>query len=333
MNAIMSPSSQSDAPDTGEVDVDALMAQMSDAPNRVYRYRVARWLLPLAMRTPATPNQITFLHACMGIASGYFIARGSYQDLAIAFVLAELRMIFDCLDGVVARAKKLFSPTGRAVDEAGDAVGFCSMMAGTGVHLWSRLSPLWAVALPCAAVAGAAFSAVVYDFYKRKFNSALTAKTDGVVDELVKKRVEYARNDRTFFKWFGIFFDSIQIFLLAQRVRPVIEARVAKQLAGESTGDDDVHLSEEVLAIRSAARAPGFSSLLRRMSWVTGDNAISIFNFGLLSGSVALAAKVSAVYGLAMILLGALWAQRFLRQAVAARASSANPSISQGLAR
>jgi len=90
--ADVAPRSLSAADEHGPLaaeDVDTILYEMTDPLNRYYRYPVAKGMLPLFMRLPFTPNQITAFHACLGLTAGVLIARGTPRDLVVAFFLAD----------------------------------------------------------------------------------------------------------------------------------------------------------------------------------------------------------------------------------------------------
>jgi phosphatidylglycerophosphate synthase len=295
------------------VDIDALMAETVDPPNRYYRYPMAdRVFLPIAMRTPVTPNQITALHAFIGCLCGYFIVRGTRADLVIAFVLAEARMIFDCLDGSVARAKKLYSPTGRTIDELGDTIGYLGMQLGAYLHMRARGVP-WALPITLLGIASPAFMAVTYDFYRRKFGSALRENKDGIGEELLRKYVVRAQGKGSAVMSFGILFESIQTGLFAPKT--LQEVRKQARLVSDSQTKVALAASSEIPAIRGAAHQAKFKRVLRFLAWVTGDNAITLFNFGLLV-SVVWAEYIAIATGALMITAGALVCRMYVTSAV-----------------
>ena len=77
---VVAPRSLSAADEHGPLaaeDVDTILYEMTDPLNRYYRYPVAKGMLPLFMRLPFTPNQITAFHACLGLTAGVLIARGT----------------------------------------------------------------------------------------------------------------------------------------------------------------------------------------------------------------------------------------------------------------
>src|SRR5262249_6212323 len=84
----------------------------------------------------------------------------------------EARMILDCLDGVVARAKNTCSPRGRAKDELADAAGFLALIVAIAIrtHAW---------ALGEAVLFMAALTAAGYAVLKRRLQDApLEMSTD-----------------------------------------------------------------------------------------------------------------------------------------------------------
>lgn len=109
----------------------------------VFVLPVVRRLTVLAVNhTPITPNAITVLSILLrlGAAAAFLVAtRESLIVGALAFYLAYL---LDCMDGAVARLKKMTSEFGRYLDHLGDLVGglvtVMALAAGQGV-LFSAL--------------------------------------------------------------------------------------------------------------------------------------------------------------------------------------------------
>lgn len=67
-------------------------------------------------RTSISPNIITFGSFFFIIAAAFAFRNGSYPGLVIGAVLFEINYLFDCVDGTVARVKKLTSPLGAYLD-------------------------------------------------------------------------------------------------------------------------------------------------------------------------------------------------------------------------
>jgi len=279
-------------------EVDALLDEMTDPLNRYYRYPVAKGMLPLFMRLPFTPNHITAFHACLGLAAGVLIARGTPRALVAAFVFAEARMIFDCLDGVVARAKKLGSPHGRTIDEMGDAVGYVGMQLGTLVHVHQHQPGESLAFMIAAGMLVPGWMAMTYDYYKRTFTSFLRGMNDSPAEELVRKSARRARDgEGGVVIRFALVFEWLQATLLTPFALPELVRRVRRETVVPGSGVTDPQLAAAARGVRLRARTPGFRRLLRFTSIVSGDNAIAFFNFGLLTFALAKVEKAMIAAG------------------------------------
>ena len=77
---------------------------------------VRRLSLFVINRTNLTPNEIT-IGAFMFIPfAAYFYGVGTYTGLILGALFFEINYLFDCIDGTVARVKKLGSPLGAYLD-------------------------------------------------------------------------------------------------------------------------------------------------------------------------------------------------------------------------
>jgi len=304
----------SDAPYSAE-EVDTIMFEMTDPLNRYYRYPAARAMLPLFMRLPFTPNHITAFHACLGITAGVLIARGSPRELVIAFFLAEARMIFDCLDGVVARAKKLGSPMGRTIDEMGDMVGYIGMQIGALVYIHRHYPDESLAFMLAAGLLVPGWMAMTYDYYKRMFTSLLRGTNDGPAEELVRRSAKRAREGGGgLVTRFALMFEWLQTTLLTPFAIPQLLERIKRETAVPGSGANDPGLEATARGVRRRARGAGFKRLLRFTSIVTGDNAITFFNFGLLTFALAAVEKTMIMAGFCTFVVVALtcaaWTKR-----------------------
>ena len=67
--------------------------------------------------TPITPNQVTFLATVVAaIAGAMFIAWDGWLGLVMAALVFELSFVLDCVDGMLARLRKIASPLGHLLD-------------------------------------------------------------------------------------------------------------------------------------------------------------------------------------------------------------------------
>jgi phosphatidylglycerophosphate synthase len=81
---------------------------------------VARRLTPVALRLGLTPNQVTLLSVVVGLAAAASFAVGSAPALVAGALLLQLSLVLDCVDGDVARYRRMFSPVGAWLDASTD---------------------------------------------------------------------------------------------------------------------------------------------------------------------------------------------------------------------
>jgi len=79
---------------------------------RLYFRRVAVYITWLFVRTSISPNQVTFLSFILQLVGSALLFFSSYKYSVIAVILLQLRMIFDSVDGELARCKNMRSGIG-----------------------------------------------------------------------------------------------------------------------------------------------------------------------------------------------------------------------------
>ena len=89
----------------------------------------------LLLRTPVTPNQVTFFNLCLGLLTGFLFSRGTYAaSLAGALGYQTLAVLDNC-DGEIARAKNLKSELGGWLDVWVDIVNDSALFVGLTLGL------------------------------------------------------------------------------------------------------------------------------------------------------------------------------------------------------
>lgn len=279
--------------------VDAIIESTSDVPNRYYRYPAARALLPILGRIPwLTPNIVTYTHIVFGVAAAALVAfTEGKRWLVLAFVFSEIRMVLDCFDGVLARARGTSSPFGRALDEIADTVAVIALSAAMThrLQLGGR-----GLVIVCAMLAFGGLSANAWDFYKRKLTFALRDGKDGALEELRLKKALVERGKGTFLGYWGIYFDCFQILLY--EVRP-------------ERGD-------AVDVIRARANDPWFRRFASLVGFLTFDNSATILHIGALTGLFLQSQLVVLGYSLLMWVSTMLLARIVLKTYPSTRAIS-----------
>ncbi len=96
-------------------------AKAEDAFVATFVHRpLARRLTPVALRLGLTPNQVTLVSVVLGLAAAAAFAVGSWPALVAGAVLLQLSLVVDCVDGDVARYRRMFSPVGAWLDASTD---------------------------------------------------------------------------------------------------------------------------------------------------------------------------------------------------------------------
>ena len=273
---------------------------MTDPLNRFYRYPAARALLPVLGRLPLTPNHVTYIHIAIGFAAaGVVWARPTPLALAAAFVLFELRMILDCFDGVLARARGASSPFGRALDEIADSVAFVSMVIAMGRHLYPA-GGARTVLLGSVLLGMGGLCANAWDFYKRKITTALRDGADGVQQEIRQKQAMIERGDARPLAYWGVYFDSFQLWLY----------------------DVPARGGDPVAVIRANANDPAFRRFAALLSFLSFDNGLMVLHLGILTGLFLHSQLVAFAYAVVLWTFTMVLARRVL----------AAPRVARGLA-
>lgn len=282
--------------------VDAIIESTCDPANRFYRYPAARALLPILGRISwLTPNHVTYIHIVIGsIAASLVAFTHNPYWLIVAFALSELRMVLDCFDGVLARARGTSSPFGRALDEIADSIAFITLTAAMTYRLQLGARGL---VLACATLAFGGLCANAWDFYKRKITSALRDGRDGVLEEIREKKTLIESGKGTFLGYWGVYFDCFQVLLY--EVRPASPNHNAVSL------------------IRARAADPQFRRFASLLAFLSFDNGLGILHLGVLTGLFLQSEVFALGYAVFMWLSTMIFARLVLRNYPSSHAASA----------
>ncbi|MFD5712737.1 CDP-alcohol phosphatidyltransferase family protein [Streptomyces pharetrae] len=99
---------------------------------RLYMRRISLRLTRQLVRTPVTPDQLTWTMVVCGVASGAALMIPGPTGAVLAVLLMQLFLLFDCVDGEVARWKGQNNATGIYVDRLGAYLADAALLAGAG---------------------------------------------------------------------------------------------------------------------------------------------------------------------------------------------------------
>ncbi|MFU8804445.1 MAG: CDP-alcohol phosphatidyltransferase family protein [Bradymonadaceae bacterium] len=129
---------------------------------------MAAMLVYFLRRTPATPNQITFLGVFVffGAAAALIFWRDPWGMLVAALIL-QLSYLFDCADGQLARLKGMTSEVGSHLDFLMDEIKALVLVAAVGLRLWLVYDELWWLIAGMGAVILVAVATSLTTFVRR----------------------------------------------------------------------------------------------------------------------------------------------------------------------
>ena len=78
-----------------------------DIVTNLVHYPIASYLCALLSYTSIVPNQITLLAILSELTATYFIITGFEKNLILIVVLLQFGWLFDLMDGMMARFKKM----------------------------------------------------------------------------------------------------------------------------------------------------------------------------------------------------------------------------------
>ena len=120
------------------------------------------------IKTPITPNVVTFGILAVSISAGVFYARGGYWNMLLGALLSAWASILDGCDGEVARLKLLSSEFGCWLDTICDYLYYVITFAGITIGLNRSLGTNAYLGWGAALVAGALLSFFVISWHRSR---------------------------------------------------------------------------------------------------------------------------------------------------------------------
>jgi phosphatidylglycerophosphate synthase len=191
-NAISSPTGSPEPIEARIAGPKGWKRRLEDPFNTYYRYPIALAITRLLVRTPVTPNQVSMVQPVFAAGAGYCLTFDDYRMHVAAVMLFELRSILDCVDGSLARAKKMSSPNGHAIDAMADWLGvvllYCGIFHYVFYHQPEGYSRMAAMGIVALALFQGGIRSAASDYFKSKYLGIYErAKDEG--PELLREKV------------------------------------------------------------------------------------------------------------------------------------------------
>jgi phosphatidylglycerophosphate synthase len=130
--------------------------------------------------TPITPNQVTFLATVVAAgAAAIFVAWLGWVGLVVAAVVFELSFILDCVDGMLARLRKIASPLGHLLDFLMDELKAMLIYGCVAVRLWRESGDDYILLVGLGGLFCLASGIALTSFMRRPEYSGKTPTEDG----------------------------------------------------------------------------------------------------------------------------------------------------------
>jgi phosphatidylserine synthase len=98
---------------------------------------IAAGVVTIAAKTPITPNQVTLLNLLIFVvAIALFVALPDYRGGLVAVGVLELSYCLDCVDGMLARFKKIASKEGHLFDFFTDEIKAVLLASALPIRFW-----------------------------------------------------------------------------------------------------------------------------------------------------------------------------------------------------
>ncbi len=184
--------------------------RLEDPFNTHYRYPIALAMVRLLVRTPVTPNQISMVQPVFAAGAGYCLTFDDWRYHVAAVVLFELRSILDCVDGSLARAKRMSSPNGHAIDAVADWLGVVFLYIGIFQYVLNHPVqgvPRWlGVLVVSLAMVQAGMRSMAADYFKQKYLAIYERSADEVPELLRDKVLGLGKSSSLF--------DHVEVFIM-----------------------------------------------------------------------------------------------------------------------
>lgn len=116
---------------------------------RIYMREISLRITRHLVRTPVTPNQLTYLMTVFGVLAAPALLVPGVPGAVLGVLMVQLYLLLDCVDGEIARWKKQFSLAGVYMDRVGAYLCDAAVLVGFGLRAadpWGsgRIDWLWA---------------------------------------------------------------------------------------------------------------------------------------------------------------------------------------------
>lgn len=286
--------------------------RLEDPANTFVRYPIALAMTRLFVRTPVTPNQISLTQPILAAFAGWQVTFGSYDHDLLAVLLFELRSILDCCDGSVARAKKMSSPSGHAIDGLADWLGVVLLYIGIlirfqlhppdavlGLGSTTLVGTIGVLGVLLLAGLSGGMRSFTSDYFRVKFVSVFDSGKDDTLDTLRAKILALGPH--------STFFEKAEVLIGRMGHLTFNHVYLTREKAMEVRSGDLVD------ALRREENAPTTRALAFLWAISNGDAFLTYIMIGLLFDKLWLLQELYATVGIITIVALCIASSSFVK--------------------
>jgi hypothetical protein len=126
--------------------INAAIGPAQGVIDRLVGIPVAKWLSMLAWKVGVGAHAVTVLSVVAALLSGLLIATGTRAGAGVAAFFLLISVVFDRVDGLLARARRTVTPFGAWLDVTTDRLREAAVVIGIGIAVAQQSTPRWALA-------------------------------------------------------------------------------------------------------------------------------------------------------------------------------------------
>jgi hypothetical protein len=195
--------------------------EVEDPVNLWVHRPLAYAFVALVYRTTITPNQITVLAIVVGFLAAACFFVGTPFAMVLGGGLLWTSAILDGADGILARAKRMFTDFGRALDGASDMLVAIATVGCAFWHVWVQGQSWFDVALMPLAFGMSMVHVYSYDYYKEAYLQHTNPSWDGVAERVedIQVRLDRLRAEKA--PWYATVALQLHVDLLGAQQKVV----------------------------------------------------------------------------------------------------------------
>jgi len=164
----------------------SIKSSLSDELINSYVLRpLANIVVRILYRSRITPNQVTVASIFAGFMAAFAYLKNNPMAIACAGLLVTIKDVLDSADGQLARAKQLYSRSGRFLDSIADYIVDVALFAAIGWVLTSRHESINYGFLALIGLVGITFRVSYHVFYQASYlHLQRVYETNRITEEL-----------------------------------------------------------------------------------------------------------------------------------------------------